>query len=62
MAIVEIKDTRISFLMYGYNYYLAKLIMRRYAKSPINILEQKGKKCEVKQYVPLIEGHPSRPW
>ena len=36
--------------------------MSRCAKSAINILEQKGKKCEVKQYVPLIEGHPSRPW
>ena len=34
--------------------------MRRCAKSTINILEQKGKKCEEKQYVPLIGGHPPR--
>ena len=35
--------------------------MRRSAKSAINILEQKGKKCEEKQNVLLIEGHPSPP-
>ena len=51
MAIVEVKDTHTSFLMYGYNYYQANLIIRRCAKSAINILEQKSKKCEVKQYV-----------
>ena len=35
--------------------------MGRSIKSAINILEQKGKKCEEKQYVVLIEGHPPLP-
>ena len=35
--------------------------MRRCAKSAINNLEQKAKKCEEKQNVLQIEGHPARP-